>query len=106
MSGNFQVPMPENEPVCDYAPGTPERDRLKAKLAELSSTEIEIPLIIGGEEVRTGKTRKAVMPHDHGHALATWHAGGKAEAERAIAAAREAWKVWSEWPWEVPPGAA
>jgi len=100
MSGNFQVPMPENEPVCDYAPGTPERDRLKAKLAELSSTEIEIPLIIGGEEVRTGKTRKAVMPHDHGHALATWHAGGKAEAERAIAAAREAWKVWSEWPWE------
>ena len=100
MSGNFQVPMPENEPVCEYAPGTPERDRLKAKLAELSSTEIEIPLIIGGEEVRTGKTRKAVMPHDHGHVLATWHAGGKAEAERAIAAARAAWKGWSEWPWE------
>ena len=100
MSGNFQVPMPDNEPVCDYAPGTPERDRLKAKLAELSSTEIEIPLIIGGEEVRTGKTRKAVMPHDHGHVLATWHAGGKAEAERAIAAARAAWKGWSEWPWE------
>jgi len=100
MSGNFQVPMPENEPVCDYAPGTPERDRLKAKLTELSSTEIEIPLIIGGEEVRTGKTRKAVMPHDHGHVLATWHAGGREEAARAITAARDAWKAWSEWPWE------
>ena len=100
MSGNFQVPIPDNEPVCDYAPGTPERASLKAKLAELAGTEIEIPLIIGGEEVRTGKTRKAVMPHDHGHVLATWHAGGRAEAERAIAVAREAWKAWSEWPWE------
>jgi len=104
MSGNFQVPIPDNEPVRDYAPGTPERESLKATLARMASTEIEIPLIIGGEEVRTGKTRKAVMPHDHGHVLATWHGGGKAEAERAIAAAREAWKEWSAWPWEERAG--
>ncbi len=100
MSGNFQVPIPDNEPVCDYAPGTPERASLKAMLAKLAGTEIEIPLIIGGEEVRTGKMRKVVMPHDHGHVLATWHAGGRTEAERAIAVAREAWKTWSAWPWE------
>jgi len=104
MSGNFQVPIPDNEPVRDYAPGTPERESLKATLARMAGTEIEIPLIIGGEEIRTGKTRKAVMPHDHGHVLATWHAGGKAEAERAIAAALEAWKEWSAWPWEERAG--
>jgi len=104
MSGNVQVPIPDNEPVRDYAPGTPERESLKATLARMAGTEIEIPLIIGGEEVRTGKTRKAVMPHDHGHVLATWHGGGKAEAERAIAAAREAWKEWSAWPWEERAG--
>ena len=104
MSGNVQVPIPDNEPVRDYAPGTPERESLKSTLARMAGTEIEIPLIIGGEEVRTGKTRKAVMPHDHGHVLATWHGGGKAEAERAIAAAREAWKEWSAWPWEERAG--
>jgi 1-pyrroline-5-carboxylate dehydrogenase len=104
MSGNVQVPIPDNEPVRDYAPGTPERESLKATLARMAGTEIEIPLIIGGEEVRTGKTRKAVMPHDHGHVLATWHAGSKAEAERAIAAALEAWKEWSAWPWEERAG--
>jgi 1-pyrroline-5-carboxylate dehydrogenase len=104
MSGNFQVPIPDNEPVRDYAPGTPERESLKTTLARMAGTEIEIPLIIGGEEIRTGKTRKAVMPHDHGHVLATWHAGGKAEAERAIAAALAAWKEWSAWPWEERAG--
>jgi 1-pyrroline-5-carboxylate dehydrogenase len=97
MSGEFQVPMPDNEPVLSYAPGTPERASIKATLAEMSSREIEIPLIIGGEEVRTGRMKKAVMPHRHGHVLATWHMAGQSEAERAIHAATEAWKEWSAW---------
>jgi 1-pyrroline-5-carboxylate dehydrogenase len=100
MSGDIQVPIPINEPVCSYAPGTPERAALKMTLGEMQRQEIEFPLIIGGKEVRTGKIYKAVMPHRHGHLLATWHMAGKEEAEMAIKAAREAWKEWSEWPWE------
>ncbi|MEE8193512.1 MAG: L-glutamate gamma-semialdehyde dehydrogenase [Gemmatimonadales bacterium] len=100
MSGDIQVPIPINEPVRSYAPGTPERRALKAKLAEMQGQEIEFPLIIGGEEVRTGRTYKAVMPHKHGHVLATWHMGGKEESERAIEAAREAYRDWSTWSWE------
>ncbi|UCF40060.1 MAG: L-glutamate gamma-semialdehyde dehydrogenase [Gemmatimonadota bacterium] len=100
MSGDIQVPIPINEPVHSYAPGTPERAALKEKLAEMQREEIEFPLIIGGKEVRTGKTYKAVMPHRHGHTLATWHMAGKEEAEMAIRAAREAWREWSEWSWE------
>ncbi len=100
MSGDIQVPIPINEPVRSYAPGTPERRALKAKLAEMQGQEIEFPLIIGGEEVRTGRTYKAVMPHRHGHALASWHMGGKEESERAIKAAREAYRDWSTWSWE------
>jgi 1-pyrroline-5-carboxylate dehydrogenase len=100
MSGDIQVPIPVNEPVRSYAPGTAERRELQAKLADFTSQEIEIPLIIGGEEVRTGHTFKAVVPHRHGHVLATWHMAGKAEGERAIAAAKAAWKDWSACPWE------
>jgi 1-pyrroline-5-carboxylate dehydrogenase len=100
MNGDIQVPIPANEPVYSYEPGTPERRALKAKLAEMTSQEIEIPLIIGGKEVRTGKTYKAVIPHRHGHVLATWHMAGQAEARRAVQAAVRGWKEWSEWPWE------
>ena len=100
MSGDIQVPIPINEPVRSYAPWTPERKALKAKLAEMQGREIEFPLIIGGEEVRTGRMYKAVMPHRHGHVLATWHMGGKEESERAIEAAREAYRDWSTWSWE------
>lgn len=100
MSGDVQIPIPINEPERSYAPGTAERNALQAKLAAVAAEEIEIPLIIGGEEVRTGRTFKAVMPHDHGHVLATWHMAGRAEAEMAIAAARAAWRDWSAWPWE------
>ena len=71
MSGDIQVPVPVNEPVRDYAPGTPERAALKGKLAELSSQQIELPLLIGGEEVWTGKTYKATVPHDRKRVLAT-----------------------------------
>ncbi len=100
MSADIQVPIPLNEPVRSYAPGTPERSALKARLRELAAERIEIPLLIGGEEVRTGTTREAVLPHRHRHVLATWHVAGRAEAERAIRAATEAHREWSTWPWE------
>ena len=100
MSGAIRVPPPVNEPVRSYAPGTPERAILKAKLAELSGHELDIPLIIGGDEVRTGRTSQAVMPHDHGHVLATWQMAGPEEVLRAIQAAKEAWSEWSRVPWE------
>ena len=89
-----------NEPVLDYEPGSPEREELKATLAEMSATEVEIPLIIGGEEVRTGDLAEIVMPHDHGHVLGRFHRAGKEEAAAAVEAARAAWREWSEWPWQ------
>ena len=70
MSGDIKVPIPVNEPVLAYTSGTSEKEELKEKLRTMSSEEIEIPLIIGGEEVRTGETNNAVMPHRHAHLLA------------------------------------
>ena len=95
-----QVPTPVNEPVRDYAPGSPERASIQRRLAGMLRERIEIPLIIGGREVRTGNTVAAVCPHDHGHVLAEFHQAGEAEIEQAIAASREAWKEWSEMAWE------
>lgn len=100
MSGDIQVPIPVNEPVRMYAPGTPERTALKAKLEELAAQEMDLPLVIGGKEVRTGKTATNVMPHNHGHTLATCHWGGQEEIEAAVEAAVKAQKEWSRWPWE------
>ena len=97
----YQVPVPDNEPVVDYVPGTAERAQLKNALRELSEQQIEIPLIIGGEEVYTGNTGQAVMPHNHSHVLATFHKAGEAEVQRAIEAARIAWLEWSRMPWEA-----
>ncbi len=94
------VPKPQNEPVLPYGPGSPEKASLKAELKRQLSEEIEIPLLIGGKEVRTGNTAKAVCPHDHQHVLATYHQAGQKEVEMAIAASREAWHDWSEMPWE------
>ncbi len=99
-NGIFQVPTPVNEPVRDYAPGSAEKASVKARLAEMLGERIEIPLIIGGREVRTGNTAQAVCPHDHGHVLADFHQAGTAEIEQAIAASQEAWKEWSEMAWE------
>lgn len=101
MSGNYQVPLAENEPVLSYEPGTPEREAIKAKLAELAGTQIDIPLIIGGKEVRTGNTGTQVIPHCHGHTLATWHKAGAAEVKQAIGAAADAWREWSTWSFEA-----
>ncbi len=66
-----QVPIPDNEPIRSYAPGTSERALLKEKITELKSKEIEIPLIIDGKEIFTGRTANCVMPHDHKHVLAS-----------------------------------
>ena len=98
--GVFQVPVAANEPIRPYAPGSPEKVTLKAKLDELASTTIEVPLIIGGEEVRTGKLGKMVMPHDHGHELGTFHKAGSAEIHAAIEAAEAARPEWDAMPWQ------
>lgn len=95
------VPTAVNEPVHQYAPGSEEKARLKAKLSELSSQELEIPVVIGGREVFTGQTAKAVMPHDHGHTLATYHMAGEKEIRAAIQAALKARQEWARTPWET-----
>jgi 1-pyrroline-5-carboxylate dehydrogenase len=100
MSSIPNVPTPRNEPVLSYAPGTPERKTLKARVAEMAGEKIEIPLIIGGREVRTGDTREAVMPHDHGHVLATYHRAGEAEIRQAMDASKAAQREWASWGWE------
>ncbi|MCD6118461.1 L-glutamate gamma-semialdehyde dehydrogenase [bacterium] len=99
--GAFKVPKPVNEPIKGYAPGSPERTSLKAKLDELSSADIEVPLIIGGREVRTGNLGDMRVPHEHGHILGRYHKAGPEEIEQAIEAARESWAEWSAMPWHA-----
>jgi 1-pyrroline-5-carboxylate dehydrogenase len=99
-SGARRVPPPQNEPNLTYAPDSPERAELKAKLKGMAAQRIEIPLVIGGQEVRTGNTAQSVMPHKHAHVLADWHKAGAKEVQQAIAAAAEARQEWANWPWE------
>ena len=99
-NGTRRVPPPVNEPVKSYAPGSPERAELKARLKEMAAERIDIPLVIGGQEVRGGETAKAVMPHDHGHVLADWHKASKEHVAQAIEAAAAARREWASWPWE------
>src|SRR5437870_12911484 len=95
-----RIPTPVNEPVLSHAPGTAERAELKRTLKELSGRQLEIPLVIGGKDVHTGRTVDVVMPHCHRHVLAKAHQAGPAELQAAIAAAREAWRGWSGWGFE------
>ena len=92
-----RIPTPVNEPVLAYAPGSRERGELKQALKDLSSRQIEIPVVIGAKAIRTGKTADAVMPHCHRHVLAKVHQAGPEEVAGAVAAAREAWREWSQW---------
>ncbi|HSM14928.1 MAG TPA: L-glutamate gamma-semialdehyde dehydrogenase [Thermoanaerobaculia bacterium] len=101
LNGIARIPDPVNEPVLNYAPGSPERASLKARLDSMLREAPEIPLIIGGREVRTGKVTEIVCPHDHRHVLGSYHQAGPAEVEAAVTAAGEAWKEWSEMPWEA-----
>ena len=98
--GAFQTPTPTNEPVREYRPGSPERASIEVALAECAGSEAEIPLIIGGREVRTGDTGAMVMPHDHGRVLGTYHKAGAQEVAAAIEAAEGARAAWSGLPWE------
>ncbi len=99
-NAQFQVPKPYNEPVLAYRPGSLERAEVKAKLAELQSQEIEVPLIIGGQEVRTGNVADMYAPHDHSLKLGVYHKAGEKEVKMAIGAALDAWQSWSRLPWE------
>jgi 1-pyrroline-5-carboxylate dehydrogenase len=94
------VPRPVNQPVRSFAPGSPERASLQKTLKEQSSRQIEIPLLINGKEVRTGRTSTAVMPHRHSHVLAKWHKAGAKEVEQAIRAAMAAHREWASWSFE------
>ncbi len=96
----FPLAAPVNEPVRSYAAGSAEKKSLKKKLDATASTQIEIPLIIGGKEVRTGDTGTCVCPHDHGHVLATYHQAGAEHVAAAAEAAKKAWHDWSELSWE------
>lgn len=96
----FEIREPENEPVYSYAPGTPDREKLKEELQRLKSQHVEIPAVIGGQEVKTGRTADVVIPHDHQHTLATLHLCGKKEVDMAIESALEARKEWAGMPWE------
>ena len=95
----YSIQRPLNEPVLTYAPGTPERAELMKELKRLSSEKIEIPLIINGKPVTTGQTGKVVMPHDHGHVLATYHMAGEKETRDAIEAALKAKEAWMSISW-------
>lgn len=98
--GQFRVPEPRNEPVRAYRPGSAERESLKAELRRQATTEIEVMPRIGGKAVATGRTGDIVMPHDHGHRLATVHQAGVEEVAAAIDAARAAREEWARLPWE------
>jgi 1-pyrroline-5-carboxylate dehydrogenase len=94
------VPPPKNEPNLEYAPGSPERARLKTALAKVSSEVVEIPCVIGGERVHTGKLVDVTMPHRHRHVIARAHCAHAHLAERAVAAALDARREWAAMRWE------
>ncbi len=98
-NAQFYYARPKNEPVYSYTKDTPERKALEEELHRQGDMEVEIPLIIGGKEVRTGKTGKVVMPHDHRHVLATYHMATEKEVKMAIEAAMKAHRQWAEVSW-------
>ena len=98
--GDFHYPLPANEPIYSYAPGSPERARLKEVLAELKSEVIDVPMYIGGKEVRTGKTVEMRPPHERAHLLGHFHAGDRTHVETAIESALGAREAWSNLSWE------
>lgn len=99
-NGFFKVPYPKNEPVLSYAPGSKERQLLKKAIEEGRSKQLDIPMYIGAEEVRTGKKVKLSPPHDHQHILGHFHEGDKTHVEQAINAALKAKESWANLSWE------
>ncbi|MDO8681255.1 MAG: L-glutamate gamma-semialdehyde dehydrogenase [Acidobacteriota bacterium] len=96
-AGRRNVPRPENDPNLTYAPGTPSRAELKARLAQMAAETIEIPVVIGGKEIKGGATDRAVMPHKHGQALGNFHKASPDQVRQAVDAALEARREWSSW---------
>ena len=99
-------PVPANEPVKSYLPGSPERTALEAELERQSNIVVDIPIIIGGKEIRTGNTGTVTCPHDHKHVLATYHKVSEKEIQLAIDTAMKAWQEWSKTDWTVRAGIA
>jgi 1-pyrroline-5-carboxylate dehydrogenase len=99
-NGRRRVPPPLNEPIRSYAPGTPERASLKARLKSMAAEKIVMPLIIGGREIKTGQCGQAVMPHDHHHVLGEYHKATEQHVMMAADAARAARLEWASWSFE------
>ena len=99
-AGSPRVPAPVNDFNRGYLPGSPERAELKSRLKEMASEKVDIPIVIGGREIRTGRLERAVMPHDHQHVLGEWHAADAAHVQQAIEAAAAAHEEWASWRFE------
>ncbi len=100
ITGRRRVPRPENDPNLTYAPGTPARAELKARLATMAGETVDIPIVIGGKEIRSGAKEPSVMPHKHGHVLGHFHKATADHVRQAVAAALVARKEWSSWSFE------
>ncbi|NMC43039.1 MAG: aldehyde dehydrogenase family protein, partial [candidate division Zixibacteria bacterium] len=98
--GNYRIPKPVNEPIKTYAPGTPERAAIKKALADLKARKLDIPMIIGGKEIKTDKVIKITAPHDHSLELGHYYQGGPGEVKAAIDTALAAKEKWIALPWE------
>ncbi len=96
-NGHRRIPPPVNDPIRSYAPGTPERASVKARLKQMAGEKVVIPLFIGGKEIKTGACGQAVMPHDHRHVLAEYHKASESHVMQAIEAARAAHNEWTSW---------
>ncbi len=99
MGKAFEVPFPKNEPILSFAPGTKERAEVKKEIEKIRSEVVEIPLIIGGKEVKTGDFGECRLPHEHGKVIGKYHKAGEKEIEMAIESALEGWKEWQATPW-------
>ncbi len=97
----LNVPAPRNEPVYDYTPGSPERSALQAATKDMLGREIEIPIIVGGKEIRTGDLGEVRCPHDHAHVLAKFHKANTQIVHQAEKAAGDAWHEWSVMDWRA-----
>src|SRR5687767_2929084 len=100
-AGRRRVPRPENDPNLSYAPGTPARAELKARVKKMADEVIDIPVIIGGKECRSGTTERVVMPHKHSHVLATYHKASAEHVKKAVDTALEAQREWSSWSFDA-----
>jgi 1-pyrroline-5-carboxylate dehydrogenase len=100
MNGTWNPPAPKNEPILSYAPGSAEREALKAELKRMGDEVADIPIIVGGKEIRTGRTQNVVAPHRHSQVLAKVHQADARIINQAVQAAQRAWRDWSTWRFE------